>query len=127
MKTISSAKSIKFALILSVASFMGMQASQATQVYCPAPKDLVQTHYDWHSGIGTYTGNSTPKKFTFKGQSFGSTPEWMVRGSTATAAAGARCDYEYNGTEVLMLGADDAGAKRCQPVPNSNYFDCASK
>lgn len=121
-----------FIMFLSLASFTGLQASEATEVKCPSAKDLKITQQE--DGSWMYEGTSAGRPFLFKNQ----TPYPTIKiplDKTLAPAAGKEdtnnlsCTYypdrkkKYASPVTLETGAE--AAKDCKANPNKpSFFNC---
>lgn len=123
-----STKSIKSAIILSVASLMGMQASEAVSVYCPDAGALhvsQQPNGDWK-----YHGASIGGDFDFSVEQ--PAPRFMLRiphqGMASFASPHGRpqlvCSYNDNAGGLLMLTAYLGEEEHCVLGHQLNEFVC---
>lgn len=118
-------KKLKFAMLLSLVTVVGIQAGEARQVNCPHVADIGPPTQGT-DGFLHYTATST---FIFKGST---TYPVTLKNATPyalmdTTPQGNRAVCSYNGQgggAGLWLRADDVATQHCTPQGSGGYFDC---
>lgn len=129
-------KNIRFALILSTASLISIQAGEAVDVYCPTSKELkLNKPKQLADGTWQYSVKSTGLPFTFTANDAHKKEIQYWKLSFATvqvipghAALGCSYTVTYgtNDEDVIMLTSQDEGVEYCM-VEKSRYFQCDSE
>lgn len=124
MKKISLGRNVKFALILSVASLMGIKASQAVKVFCPLAQDLEEPT-QLPEGAWEYKATSIGGGFIFSGRDIKLTLHPHALPEAFKLSSSLACRYHTTYTNVyLTIRTKDAAASKCNPDPTRRFFIC---
>lgn len=119
-------KKVKFAMLLSLVTVVGIQAGEAKRVYCPHVADIrPPTH--GADGYYSYYAKST---FNFTGTTMGpvtlKSPQVPLAHSDYYGTK-IHCGYDGLGeSKGLLLSTDEVPAKqKCKAQSDKGYFDCS--